>query len=42
MPERFINNNGELTDDDPARYVFGLGPRTCPGGYRSLPLESIS
>ncbi|KAG1733011.1 cytochrome P450 [Suillus paluster] len=33
MPERFIDVNGALTDDDPAGYVFGLGRRGCPGRY---------
>lgn len=31
MPERFLDVNGALTDDDPAAYVFGLGRRACPG-----------
>jgi hypothetical protein len=31
MPERFIDVIGTLTDDDPGRYVFGLGRRICPG-----------
>ncbi|OAX41196.1 cytochrome P450 [Rhizopogon vinicolor AM-OR11-026] len=33
MPERFIDDNGQLTDDDPAQYVFGMGRRICPGRY---------
>ncbi|KAG2134906.1 cytochrome P450 [Suillus bovinus] len=33
IPERFINNDGGLTDDDPAQYIFGLGRRRCPGRY---------
>ncbi|OAX32091.1 cytochrome P450 [Rhizopogon vinicolor AM-OR11-026] len=33
MPERFIDDNGKLTDDDPAHYVFGLGRRRCPGRH---------
>ncbi|KAG0699967.1 cytochrome P450 [Suillus ampliporus] len=33
MPERFIDTNGSLTDDDPAQYVFGLGRRRCPGQH---------
>ncbi|KAG1733009.1 cytochrome P450 [Suillus paluster] len=33
IPERFIDVNGALTDDDPARYVFGFGRRRCPGRY---------
>ncbi|KAG2060456.1 cytochrome P450 [Suillus hirtellus] len=33
MPERFLDVNGALTDDDPAGYVFGLGRRACPGRY---------
>ncbi|KAG1855552.1 cytochrome P450 [Suillus subluteus] len=33
MPERFLDVNGALTNDDPAGYVFGLGRRGCPGRY---------
>ncbi|KAG0704307.1 cytochrome P450 [Suillus ampliporus] len=33
MPERFIDVNGALTDDNPADYVFGFGRRGCPGRY---------
>ncbi|KAG2100141.1 cytochrome P450 [Suillus discolor] len=33
MPERFMNADGALTDDDPAEYCFGLGRRRCPGRY---------
>ncbi|KAG2114150.1 cytochrome P450 [Suillus discolor] len=33
MPERFLDVNGALTDDDPSEYVFGLGRRVCPGRY---------
>jgi hypothetical protein len=33
MPERFLDVNGALTNDDPAGYVFGLGRRACPGRY---------
>ncbi|KAG2069074.1 cytochrome P450 [Suillus decipiens] len=33
MPERFLDVNGALTDDDPAGYVFGSGRRICPGRY---------
>ncbi|KAG1855052.1 cytochrome P450 [Suillus tomentosus] len=33
MPERFMDANGALTDDDPAEYCFGLGRRRCPGRY---------
>ncbi|KAG2368699.1 cytochrome P450 [Suillus spraguei] len=33
MPERFLDVNGALTDDDPARYAFGSGRRACPGRY---------
>lgn len=32
-PERFMDVNNALTDDDPARYVFGFGRRGCPGRY---------
>jgi hypothetical protein len=32
VPERFIDANGALTNDDPKQYVFGLGRRICPGG----------
>ncbi|KAG1844662.1 cytochrome P450 [Suillus subalutaceus] len=33
IPERFLDVNNALTDDDPARYVFGFGRRACPGRY---------
>ncbi|KAG0697623.1 cytochrome P450 [Suillus ampliporus] len=33
MPERFMDVNGKLTDDNPAGYIFGLGRRACPGRY---------
>ncbi|KAG1846130.1 cytochrome P450 [Suillus tomentosus] len=33
MPERFLDVNGALTDDNPAGYVFGFGRRACPGRY---------
>ncbi|KAG2100409.1 cytochrome P450 [Suillus discolor] len=33
IPERFIDVNGALTDDDPAQYLFGFGRRVCPGRY---------
>jgi hypothetical protein len=31
IPERFLDVNNALTDDDPAGYVFGFGRRGCPG-----------
>ena len=34
IPERFLDAEGMLTDDDPADFVFGFGRRRCPG--RSL------
>ncbi|OAX35563.1 cytochrome P450 [Rhizopogon vinicolor AM-OR11-026] len=33
MPERFIDSDGALTDDDPKQYIFGRGRRICPGRY---------
>ncbi|KAG1741515.1 uncharacterized protein EDB91DRAFT_1201836, partial [Suillus paluster] len=33
MPERFIDVNGALTDDDPAGYISDLGRRGCLGRY---------
>ncbi|KAG1849810.1 cytochrome P450 [Suillus tomentosus] len=33
MPERFMDANGALTDDDPAEYIFGMGRRRCPGRH---------
>ncbi|OAX38075.1 cytochrome P450 [Rhizopogon vinicolor AM-OR11-026] len=33
IPERFIQDDGTLTDDDPARYIFGFGRRICPGRH---------
>ncbi|KAH7905951.1 cytochrome P450 [Hygrophoropsis aurantiaca] len=32
IPERFIDSNGELTDDT-VQYVFGFGRRICVGRY---------
>jgi Cytochrome P450 len=32
IPDRFLNAEGMLTDDDPAKYVFGFGRRICPCG----------
>ena len=31
MPERFLDAEGMLTDDDPSEFVFGFGRRGCPG-----------
>ncbi|KAG1822451.1 cytochrome P450 [Suillus subaureus] len=33
IPERFLAVNNALTDDDPAKYVFGFGRRACPGRH---------
>ncbi|KAH7882728.1 cytochrome P450 [Phlebopus sp. FC_14] len=33
IPERFLNADGSLTDDDPSRFVFGFGRRICPGRH---------
>ncbi|KAG2069083.1 cytochrome P450 [Suillus decipiens] len=33
IPERFLDVNNALTDDDPASYVFGFGRRACPGRH---------
>ncbi|KAG2069085.1 cytochrome P450 [Suillus decipiens] len=33
MPERFLDVDGALTDDDPAGYIFGFGRRGCAGRY---------
>ncbi|KAG2055473.1 cytochrome P450 [Suillus hirtellus] len=33
IPERFMNADGALADDDPADYAFGFGRRRCPGRY---------
>lgn len=30
-PERFLNAEGRLTDDDPSDFNFGFGRRRCPG-----------
>ena len=39
MPERFLDINGKLTDDDPAQYTSGLGRRMCPGGSSYVDAE---
>ncbi|KIJ08455.1 hypothetical protein PAXINDRAFT_18410 [Paxillus involutus ATCC 200175] len=31
IPARFLTAEGTLTDDNPAKYVFGFGRRICPG-----------
>ncbi|KAG2118778.1 cytochrome P450 [Suillus discolor] len=33
IPERFLDVNGALTDDNPAGYIFGFGRRACPGRH---------
>ncbi|KAF8553813.1 cytochrome P450 [Imleria badia] len=33
MPERFLNAEGMLTDDDPGDFAFGFGRRRCPGRH---------
>ncbi|KIJ64047.1 hypothetical protein HYDPIDRAFT_112573 [Hydnomerulius pinastri MD-312] len=32
LPERFLNNDGTLTDDN-VSWIFGFGRRICPGRY---------
>jgi cytochrome P450 len=32
IPERFLDMEGMLTDDDPAQYIFVFRRRVCPGG----------
>ncbi|KAG1897416.1 cytochrome P450 [Suillus fuscotomentosus] len=31
MPQRFLDVNGALTDDNPVGYTFGFDQRACPG-----------
>ena len=31
IPERFLDGEGRLTDDDPGEFIFGFGRRRCPG-----------
>ena len=31
IPERFLDAEGRLTDDDPREFIFGFGRRICPG-----------
>ncbi|KAG2127536.1 uncharacterized protein EDB93DRAFT_1096539, partial [Suillus bovinus] len=33
IPERFMDTNGVLTDNDPADYMFGFGWCRCPGQF---------
>ncbi|KAI9457408.1 cytochrome P450, partial [Boletus coccyginus] len=33
LPERFLDAEGMLTDDDPGEFAFGFGRRRCPGRY---------
>ena len=30
-PERFLDGEGKLIDDDPGEFIFGFGRRRCPG-----------
>ena len=30
-PERFLDTQGLLVEDDPAELIFGFGRRACPG-----------
>ena len=40
-PERFLDTQGLLTEDDPAEVVFGFGRRSCPGeSPHTFPAES--
>ncbi|KAG8217060.1 cytochrome P450 [Butyriboletus roseoflavus] len=32
-PERFLDTQGLLTEDDPAELIFGFGRRSCPGRH---------
>lgn len=42
IPERFLDSEGVLTDDDPTHFIFGFGRRICPGkpAPSSCPRES--
>lgn len=31
VPERFLDAEGRLTDDDPGEFIFGFGRRRCAG-----------
>ncbi|KAI9570705.1 cytochrome P450 [Boletus coccyginus] len=33
VPERFLNDEGMLNENDPMDFVFGFGRRICPGRY---------
>ncbi|KAF8557325.1 cytochrome P450 [Imleria badia] len=33
MPERFLDSEGMLNEDNPADFVFGFGRRICPGRH---------
>ncbi|KAF8549295.1 hypothetical protein OG21DRAFT_1606503 [Imleria badia] len=33
MPERFLNAQGLLIDDDPSHFLFGFGRRKCPWSF---------
>ena len=38
IPERYLDSEGMLNDDDPAEFAFGFGRRACPG--KLLPSET--
>ena len=42
MPERFLDAEGMLTDDDPSDFVFGFGRRKCPGRVFHSTLHVLS
>lgn len=31
VPERFLDEDGTLSDNDPMDFIFGFGRRICPG-----------
>lgn len=31
VPERFLNDEGKLNENDPMDFAFGFGRRICPG-----------
>ena len=37
FPERFLNSDGTLKEDNPADFVFGFGRRVCPGRPQYIP-----
>ena len=42
-PERFLDSQGLLIEDDPTEIIFGFGRRSCPGeSHHTFPAECVA